>query len=161
MIGPGDIAPDFSISLPDGTDRPLSSYRGRPVILYFFPKANTPGCTVETRGFSERYSEIARAGFEVIGVSVDRADTQTKFAAKCGSSFPLVGDPSKEIATKYGVLGWFGVAKRVTFLLDSEGRVKEVVEGMLPAQHLRAADAWTTGSLKPSPATGPDQESGG
>jgi len=142
MLAIGEMAPDFSIPLPDGSTRSLSSYRGRPVIVYFFPKANTAGCTLETRGFSERYDGFQRAGVELIGVSVDTADTQSAFAAKCGSKFPMVGDPSKEIARKYGVLGLLGVAKRVTFLVDPAGKVGEVVEGMLPGPHLKAADTW-------------------
>jgi peroxiredoxin Q/BCP len=142
MLGVGDVAPDFAIPLPDGTTRTLASYRGRPVVLYFFPKANTTGCTMETRGFAQRYDEFERAGVEVIGVSVDSAETQTAFAEKCGSRFPMVGDRSKEIARQYGVLGLMGWAKRVTFLVDAEGRVQEVVEGIGPAPHLRAAERW-------------------
>ena len=142
MLAIGETAPDFAIPLADGSTRMLSSYRGHPVIVYFFPKANTAGCTLETRGFSERYDGFQRTGVEVVGVSVDSAETQTAFAAKCGSKFPMVGDASKEIARRYGVLGLLGVAKRVTFLVDPAGKVAEVVEGMLPGPHLKAADAW-------------------
>lgn len=140
MLAVGDLAPDFSIPLPDGSTRMLSSYRGRSVILYFFPKANTTGCTIETRGFTERYEQLHRAGVEVIGVSVDRASTQSAFGAKCGSKFPLVGDATKEVVRQYGVLGLLGVAKRVTFFIDAEGRIRDRVEGLRPAPHLRAAD---------------------
>ena len=101
MLGAGDLAPDFAVPFADGTTRALSSFRGRPVILFFFPKANTSGCTVETRGFSERYPEIQRAGIEVIGVSVDSAQTQVAFGQKCGSKFPMVGDPGKDVVRKY------------------------------------------------------------
>ena len=150
MLAVGDEAPDFSIPLADGTTRTLSSYRGRRVVLYFFPKANTTGCTIETRGFAQHYDEFQRAGVEVIGVSVDSADTQTEFAKKCGSRVPMVGDRSKEIAREYGVLGLMGWAKRVTFLVDADGRVRDVVEGMTPGPHLRAAETWTA-----SPASAP------
>jgi len=143
-LGVGDVAPDFPFLLPDGSTRAFSTYRGRPVILFFFPKANTAGCTAETRGFSERYDRLQRAGVEVVGVSVDTADTQAGFAARCGSRFPMVGDPTKETAQKYGVLGMFGVAKRVTFLVGKDGRIEEVVEGLLPSPHLKAADAWSS-----------------
>ncbi len=146
MLAVGDEAPDFSIPLPDGTTRTLTSYRGRRVVVYFFPKANTTGCTVETRGFAEHYDAFQRAGVEVIGVSVDSAETQAAFAEKCGSRFPMVGDRSKEVARKYGVLGLLGWAKRVTFLVDPEGRVRDVVEGMSPTPHLRAAQAWAKSS---------------
>jgi len=151
MLGVGDVAPDFSIPLADGTTRTLSSYRGCPVILYFFPKANTTGCTIETLGFSERYAEFQRAGVEVVGVSVDSVETQEAFAKRCGSLFPLVGDRSKEIARTYGVLGFLGMAKRVTFFIDSEGRIRDRVEGLLPAPHLRAADSWTARASQSSP----------
>ncbi|HYB77530.1 MAG TPA: peroxiredoxin [Thermoplasmata archaeon] len=143
MLGVGDAAPDFDVLQPDGSSRPLSSYRGHPVILFFFPKANTTGCTIETRGFAERYESFRNAGFEVVGVSVDSGETQVAFAAKCGSKFPMVGDPSKSIATAYGVLGWMGVARRVTFLVDGEGTIRQVVEGLLPTPHLKAAEEWT------------------
>ncbi|HKN06353.1 MAG TPA: peroxiredoxin [Thermoplasmata archaeon] len=148
MLAVGDLAPDFPVVLADGTTRPFSSFRGRPVILYFFPKANTSGCTVETRGFSERYEQLQHSGIEVIGVSVDSAETQAAFAEKCGSKFPMVGDRTKEVARKYGVLGFLGVAKRVTFFVDGEGRVRDVVEGLLPGPHLRAADGW---AARPNP----------
>jgi peroxiredoxin Q/BCP len=144
MLGVGEVAPDFTIPTSGGTPRTLSSYRGRPVILFFFPKANTTGCTLETRGFAERYPRLQQAGFEVIGVSVDPPGTQSAFAEKCGSQFPMVGDPSGEIARKYGVMGFFGVAKRVTFFLDAEGRVEDVVEGLLPGPHLKAGDRWSS-----------------
>ena len=149
MLGAGDIAPDFSIPLPDGGARPLSSYRGRPVILFFFPKANTSGCTMETRGFSERYSNYQKAGIEVIGVSVDSAETQSAFGQKCGSKFPLLGDPGRDVVRKYGVLGFLGAAKRVTFFIDGEGRIRDRVEGLLPGAHLRAADGWAAPTSAP------------
>jgi peroxiredoxin Q/BCP len=146
MLRLGDLAPDFAIPTADGPARSLSSYRGHRVILFFFPKANTTGCTRETRGFAERYDEFQQVGVEVIGVSVDSAETQADFARKCGSRFPMVGDPSKEIARAYGVLGLLGLAKRVTFFLDGEGRVQEIVEGMLPSPHLTKAAEWLAGS---------------
>jgi len=151
MLEVGASAPDFSFRAPDGSTRTLSSLRGRPVVLYFFPKANTTGCTIETRGFAERYPQFQQRGVEVIGVSVDSSETQSAFAEKCGSRFPMVGDASKEIARTYGVLGIFGVSKRVTFLLDDRLVVREVVEGMLPAPHLRAAVAWASARTPKTP----------
>lgn len=142
MLRAGDSAPDFPVTLPDGSSRPFSSLRGHPVILFFFPKANTSGCTIETRGFAERYDRLRASGFEVVGVSVDTAETQRAFAEKCGSTFPMVGDRSKEVARAYGVLGMLGVARRVTFLIGADGKVKDLVEGMLPGPHLAAAEKW-------------------
>ena len=144
MLAVGEVAPDFSVRMPDGSSRPLSSYRGRPVVIYFFPKANTAGCTRETRGFAERYPEFQRLGIDVVGVSVDSVEADAEFGAKCGAQFPVVGDPTKEVARAYGVMGLLGVARRVTFLLDANGRVVEVVEGVLPFRHLTAAAEWAS-----------------
>jgi len=144
MLGVGEVAPDFAIAMADGSTRNLSAFQGHPVIVFFFPKANTSGCTMETRGFAERYPTFQQSGVEVVGVSVDSTETQAAFAQKCGSRFPMVGDPTKEIARKYGVLGFLGVAKRVTFLVDPHGRIQDVVEGMLPGPHLRAAESWAS-----------------
>ena len=149
MLAVGDLAPDFTFRAPDGSSRTLASYRGHPLILFFFPKANTSGCTIETRGFAERYPKFRQVGIEVIGVSVDSDETQVAFAQKCGSEFPMVADPSKEIARKYGVLGFLGVTKRVTFFLDAEGRVRDVVQGLLPNPHLKAGERWAGSGSSP------------
>ena len=151
MLGVGEPAPDFSISFPDGSTRTLVSLRGRPVILFFFPKANTSGCTRETRGFAERYEHLRNAGFEVIGVSVDTPKTQAAFAERCGSRFPMVGDPSKAVARAYGVLGMLGVAKRVTFLVDRNGTIRDMVEGLMPGPHLAVAERWAEESSPKAP----------
>ncbi len=137
MLAVGEPAPDFTAPTQSGASLTLSSLRGRPVLLYFFPKANTTGCTIETKGFADHYPEFQKAGFEVIGVSVDSVETQQGFAEKCRASFPLISDHDKSIARQYGVLGLLGFAKRVTFFLGPDGRVSEIVEGMLPGPHLK------------------------
>lgn len=109
------------------------------MILYFYPKANTSGCTLEARGFTEHYAEFQHAGVAVVGVSVDSVESQKKFAAKCSIPFPLVADHDKAIAKRYGVLGLLGIAKRVTFFVDADGKVAEVVEGMMPGPHVQRA----------------------
>jgi len=139
MIEPGSLAPDFQGTTQDGRPLTLSSFRGRPVVLYFYPKANTTGCTLEARGFAEHYPELQRAGAEVIGVSVDSVDAQKGFSQKCHLPFPLVADADRAIAKQYGVLGLLGIAKRVTFLLGPDGRVVERVEGMMPGRHVERA----------------------
>lgn len=139
MLEVGQVAPDFSGPTADGSRFSLSSYRGHPLVLYFYPKANTTGCTIEARGFTEHFAEFQRAGVAVVGVSVDSVDSQHRFAEKCSIPFPLVADPDKTIARQYGVLGLLGLAKRVTFFLDADGRVAEVVEGMMPGPHIRRA----------------------
>ncbi len=139
MLAVGEQAPDFTGATADGSSLSLSSLRGRPVVLYFYPKANTAGCTLEARGFTEHYPEFQRAGVAVIGVSVDSVDAQKSFVDKCSIPFPLVADHDRSIARRYGVLGLLGVAKRVTFFLDTNGRVSDRVEGMLPGPHVRRA----------------------
>ena len=139
MLAAGEIAPDFSGVGADGSTVSLSSYRGHPLVLYFYPKANTTGCTIEAREFTSHFPEFQRAGVAVVGVSVDSVESQRSFVEKCAIPFPLVADHDRSIARKYGVLGWLGMAKRVTFFLDADGRVAEVVEGMMPGPHVRRA----------------------
>jgi thioredoxin-dependent peroxiredoxin len=139
MIEPGAPAPDFDAPTSKGQNLKLSSLRGKSVILYFYPKAFTSGCAMETRTFGEMYPKLAAKGVEVVGVSVDDVEKQTAFAADCHADFPLVADHDKSIAKKYGVLGTFQVAKRVTFYIDPTGKVAEVVESMGPGPHTKKA----------------------
>lgn len=149
MLSVGDEAPDFTGTVADGSSLTLSSLRGRPVLLYFYPKANSLGCTIETRGFSEHYPEFEKAGVAVVGVSVDSVDAQKRFQEKCQVPYPLVADRDRSIAEQYGVLGILGVAKRVTFLLDRSGRVAERLEGIAPGPHVRQAQAWLAAPRSP------------
>ncbi|MCI4373172.1 MAG: redoxin domain-containing protein, partial [Thermoplasmata archaeon] len=117
MLNVGDTAPDFTAPSAGGTMFQLSSLRGQPVILFFFPRANSLGCTIETRAFADHFSEFQAAGVSVVGVSVDPLSAQKLFATKCDVAFPLVSDGDKSIAKSYGVLGFLGFARRVTFFL--------------------------------------------
>ena len=139
MIPVGATAPDFTGPTSLGGPFTLSSLRGRPVVLFFYPKANSLGCTVEARGFSEHYLEFTSAGVEVVGVSVDSVEAQKRFQEKCSLPFPLIADRDRAIAQKYGVLGLLGMAKRVTFLIGADGQVTDVIEGMSPGPHVRRA----------------------
>lgn len=139
MLAAGVEAPDFTASTADGAPFTLSSLRGRPVVLYFYPKANSPGCTLEARGFTEHFPDFLRAGIAVVGVSVDTVEAQARFRERCAIPYPLVADRDRSIARRYGVLGLLGTAKRVTFFLNSEGRVVEVLDGLLPGPHVRRA----------------------
>ncbi len=139
MLAVGDSAPEFTGAAADGSTFSLSSLKGRPVVLYFYPKANTPGCTAEARGFTEHYAEFSQAGIAVVGVSVDTVETQASFREKCGIPYPLIADRDRAIARRYGVLGLLGIAKRVTFFLGPDGRIVEVLEGILPGPHVRRA----------------------
>ncbi|MEM4772347.1 MAG: peroxiredoxin, partial [Thermoplasmatales archaeon] len=114
------LAPDFEI--PAGGGKKLSDYRGKMVVVYFYPKDFTPGCTTEACEFRDSYSEFERRGIEVFGISVDSENSHKKFSEKYKLPFPLVSDKSKEIASKYGVLGGSS-AKRVTFIIGKDGKV--------------------------------------
>lgn len=136
MTKVGEFAPDFTARTQDGAVFSLSSLRGGPVALYFFPKANSTGCTIETRAFADHYEELQKAGWSVVGISVDSVATQKRFADKCHAGFRLVADSDRAIARSYEVLGFLGFARRVTFLLGPDGRVVEVISSMLPSLHV-------------------------
>jgi len=147
MVGVGEPAPDFHGRTDSGGEIAFATLKGRPLVLYFYPKADTAGCTMEARGFAEHYAEFQRFGVQVVGVSVDPVEAQRKFHEKCQLPFPLVADADRTIARSYGVLGAFGVAKRVTFLIGANGTVEEVYQGVLPGPHVRRALAhWGGGS---------------
>lgn len=135
-ISVGDVAPDFEAPTSQGGKLKLSGLRGKKVVLYFYPKAFTPGCTVGTQRFAEITPLLDQKGVQVIGISVDNANTQHKFAESCHANFPLVDDETKGISKSYGVLGMMGLAKRVTFFLDENGKVVDLVDAMRPAAHL-------------------------
>jgi thioredoxin-dependent peroxiredoxin len=150
MIGVGDPAPDFTGPTADGSPFTLSTLRGRPIVLYFYPKANSLGCTVEARGFTEHYPELAAAGVAVVGVSVDSTAAQKKFQERCSIPYPLIADSDRAIARRYGVVGFLGVAKRVTFLIDANGRVTDVIEALAPGPHVRRAVEQLSGKAPPT-----------
>jgi len=139
MVAVGDTAPDFTAPNQDGNPFRLSSLRGSPVVLYFYPKADTPGCTMESKGFRDVYGEYLAKKVQVVGVSVDDCPAQKAFAQKYGLPFPLIADSSKKVAAAYGVLGPRGSARRVTFLLDAQGKVLEVIDAPSPDPHLERA----------------------
>ncbi len=156
MLRPGERAPTFTAPTNEGTPLRLESLRGHPVVLYFYPKAGTPGCAAEARGFAEQYAELRAAGVAVVGISVDSVDSQAKFAADCGLPFPLVSDHDRSIARAYGVLGLLGIARRTTFFVGSDGMIEEVVQGMLPGPHVRRSlERLRAPKPAPSPASGP------
>lgn len=105
----------------------LSDFRGKAVVLYFFPKAFTPLCSMETRRFRDNHADIAELGAEVVGISSDELGVQCEFGRRQQVNFPLLADPDRRVATAYGVL-WpmFGRARRVTFVIDEASRVELV-----------------------------------
>lgn len=128
MLDVGATAPDFESESFDGRRVRLAELRGKPVVLYFFPKAFTPLCTVETRRFRDNYPELTAMGAEVVGVSTDTLETQCEFARRQEVSFPLLADPDRRISAAYGVL-WplLSRARRVTFIISETGTVEVVL----------------------------------
>lgn len=130
----GDKAPFFKGINQDGKEISLSDYKGKKLILYFYPKDNTSGCTAEACSLNEGYSELTGQGYEVVGVSPDSVSSHQKFIAKYNLSFNLIADTEKEILQAYGVWAeksmygrkYMGVL-RTTFLIDEEGIIKKVI----------------------------------
>jgi len=165
MLTVGDLAPEFEGRTSDGRHVRLSDFRGRTVVLYFYPKASSPGCTRESKQFAAHHPTFRSHQVEVVGVSVDSAVAQQRFKETCALPFPLLADESKEISRAYGVLGAFGLAKRVTFIIDGTGRVARIVDSFLPGPHVEqalrlveampAAAAWeSTAGSEPASGTG-------
>jgi thioredoxin-dependent peroxiredoxin len=129
MLEPGDRFPVEKLSTPpDG-----------PAVVFFYPAALTPGCTMEAKGFNDRYQRFRDAGYEVVGVSVDTADKNDEFRSECGLDFPLVSDTDTTLTTELGLMkeyGEFGTfARRVTYLLDGDGVVRQVWDVQNAAEH--------------------------
>jgi peroxiredoxin Q/BCP len=129
----GDLAPDFRLEADDGQEIALGGLRGKPVVLYFYPKANTPGCTTEANEFRDLKKEFDKAGAVVLGCSADSVANQAKFTARHKINFPLLSDPEFTAIEAYGArrmkqfLGksFLGIV-RSTFLIDRDGRVVKI-----------------------------------
>jgi peroxiredoxin Q/BCP len=142
MIEAGERAPDFELLDQDGEAVKLSALRGKPVVLYFYPKADTPGCTTQACGVRDRRGDYAAAGAVVLGVSPDPVKALKKFADKYGLAFTLLSDPDHATAEAYGVWveksmygrTYWGNA-RTTFVIDAEGKVARVLPNVKPAEH--------------------------
>ena len=131
----GDLAPPIVGTTHDGKPFRLDSLRGQNVVIYFYPAAFTPVCTIETRKFRDRQDEIAKLGGTIVGISSDSQGTQCEFAQKERVQFPMVADADRSIATAYGIK-WplLPRAQRVTFVLDKEGRVVGRIHHELSAE---------------------------
>lgn len=138
----GETAPELSLPDADMENVELSSFRGKNVVLYFYPRDNTPGCTLQATDFTDHESEFDRAGCVVIGVSRDDCMSHASFRDKHGISFPLLADTESEACEKYGVLQEKevdGVRKvcimRSTFIIDRKGVVRQIYTGVTPKGH--------------------------
>jgi thioredoxin-dependent peroxiredoxin len=129
----GDTAPDFSLPAQDGSTVSLSQFRGqRAVVLYFYPKDDTPGCTAESCAFRDQYEVFQSVGAEVIGVSADSSESHQKFAAKYDLPFTLLSDKGDRVRKLYGATAAFGLFPgRVTYVIDQQGVVQYVFDSML------------------------------
>jgi peroxiredoxin Q/BCP len=142
MIEPGDQAPDFTLPDQDGNPVTLSALRGQPVVLYFYPKADTPGCTTQACGVRDHRADYETAGARVLGVSPDPVKKVKKFHDGQGLNFTLLADEDKQVVEAYGV--WveksmygrtYMGAERSTFVIGPDGVVKDVLRKVKPAEH--------------------------
>jgi thioredoxin-dependent peroxiredoxin len=144
MLEPGSLAPEFGLPDQDGRPVKLSDFRGQPVVVYFYPKASTPGCTTQACGVRDHRSEYEHAGAVVLGISPDPVAKIKKFADEYELDFPLLADEDHAVAETYGV--WVEKSmygrkywgnERTTFVIDSDGRIVQVLGKVKPAEHDR------------------------
>jgi peroxiredoxin Q/BCP len=134
----GQQAPDFTLPSQDGSPVSLSDFRGRWIVLYFYPKDNTPGCTIEAHNFQRDLSKYEQHRAIVLGVSVDSTDSHKEFCAKQGLTFKLLADSNKKVVQQYGSLRnlvVLRVAARNTFLVDPDGKIAKIWTGVDPNHH--------------------------
>jgi peroxiredoxin Q/BCP len=142
VLQAGDTAPDFTLSDQHGEPVTLSDLRGQTVVLYFYPRADTPGCTTQARGVRDRRADYEAAGARVLGVSPDPVDAVARFDRKHGLGFTLLADPDHAVADLYGTWvekrnygrTYMGV-QRSTFVIDPEGTIARVIEKASPKTH--------------------------
>ncbi len=133
MLKVNDQAPEFSLPSSEGTELSLKDFRGKKVVLYFYPKDDTSGCTKEACSFTENLARVRRKGAVVLGVSADSTESHRKFIDKYSLSFPLLSDESKQMLKKYGVWkkksfmgrSYMGI-ERTTFIIDEGGRITHI-----------------------------------
>jgi thioredoxin-dependent peroxiredoxin len=149
----GTAAPDFTLSSQEGKKVSLHDYRGQWVVLYFYPKDMTPGCTIEAHNFQRDQKEYDAKKAAILGVSVDSVDSHVEFCTKENLTFKLLADPDKKVVTQYGSTQKFGenvVAARNTFLVDPKGVIRKVYTKVNPMPHsmevLAALDELKKGS---------------
>ncbi len=138
----GDRVPDFNTVDQDGNPVGLSDYAGKRLVVFFYPKANTPGCTAEACNLRDHYAELQAQGYELLGVSADSARSQANFRDKFGLPFPLLADTDRMVIDAFGVWGpkrfmgreYDGI-HRVTFLIDGDGVVERVIDKVKTKDH--------------------------
>ena len=134
----GQVAPTFTLPSQDGSQISLQSFRGKWVVLYFYPKDMTPGCTIEAHNFQRDLAQYEQKNAVILGVSVDTPDSHRQFCTKEGLTFRLLADPGHKVVDAYGSLGHFGpftIANRNTFLIDPQGKIAKVWTKVDPSVH--------------------------
>lgn len=142
LLQPGTQAPEFTLQDENGEERKLSDYRGQPLVLFFYPKDDTPGCTTEVCSFRDDYTAYQEAGVTILGISPDSVKSHTKFKNKFDLPFTLLADEGHRVCDAYGVWGpkkfmgreYEGVL-RTTYLIDKDGVISHVFENVKPADH--------------------------
>lgn len=137
-LEPGQNAPDFELPDQQGKTRRLADWRGKWLVLYFYPKNDTPGCTEEACTFRDDWLQLQALGAEVVGISVDSSASHAVFAQKYKLPFPLLADEKGEVAARYGTLSdWvvFKYARRYTFVIDPQGRLAKAYRSVDTAKH--------------------------
>jgi peroxiredoxin Q/BCP len=138
MPSAGQVAPTFTLPSQDGSQIALDSFRGKWVVLYFYPKDMTQGCTIEAHNFQRDLSKFEADNAVIVGVSVDTPDSHKQFCTKEGLTFRLLADPEHKVVDEYGSLGHFGpmtIAQRNTFLINPEGKIVKVWTKVDPSHH--------------------------
>jgi peroxiredoxin Q/BCP len=136
----GEAAPDFELPDQNGVSHNLKEFTGKWLVLYFYPKDDTPGCTQEACAFRDDMHKLTALGAQVVGISVDDSNSHAEFAKKYHLPFPLLADKTTEVAARYGVLMnmvFFKFARRYTFLIDPQGKVAKVYEKVETSKHSR------------------------
>lgn len=140
----GDKAPEFTLPDQEGKEHSLSDYKAKWVLVYFYPKDNTPGCTIEACSMRDSIEDIRRGKAEVLGISVDSVKSHANFAGKYKLPFPILSDSEKEVVKKYGVWGkkkfmgreYTGIS-RTSFLIDPKGKIAKIYEKVKPLGHAK------------------------
>lgn len=131
----GQTAPDFTLPSQEGSTVGLKQFKGKWVVLYFYPKDMTQGCTIEAHNFQQDLPKYDKANAAIVGVSVDSVDSHKEFCTKESLTFKLLADTDKKVVDAYGSLNQRGMASRNTFLIDPSGKITKVWTGVNPAKH--------------------------
>jgi thioredoxin-dependent peroxiredoxin len=132
----GDTAPELKLKDQHGNLVFLRDYTGRWVVLYFYPKDDTPGCTREACDFRDESERLAAFNVQVLGVSVDNRESHEGFAKKFKLNFPVLADPTKKITRAYGALAFYRLARRMTFIIDPQGKIRKIFKSVNPKIHV-------------------------